>query len=114
MKVSTFVNATVASIMCHVSSSQVLHVVFNRYYETLCCCTMHAQGFSHVYRLTSASPLPKQAITLNAIANKEQIIKMIVDQLRPMQILEGKQVIITGFESLNRSGCWCATNSSDI
>ena len=85
--------------MHHMSNSQIIHVVFDRYYEASiksCCRTTRAKGFSRVYKLASESPLPKQSITFNVTANKEQIIRLIVDQLCSMVIPEGKEVIVTG------------------
>ena len=98
-KVSAFVNNAVATITKYVQTTQILHVVFDRYYNDSiksCCRTKRAQGFCREYRLTSESPLPKQSIVLKVAANKVQIIKLIVDQLCLIQIADGKQVIITG------------------
>ena len=54
------------------------------------------KGFSRVYTLTGESPLPKQALTLNVFANKEQVIKLIVEHLCSLEISEGQKVIVTG------------------
>ena len=98
-KVSALIKAAVARIMYYINTTQVLHVLFDRYYEMSTksyCRTERAKGYSRVYRLTEHSPLPKQAITLSCIANKEQIIKLIVERLCLQQVPEGKKIIVTG------------------
>ena len=61
-KVSDFVIAAVFSIMRHLYSTKVLHVVFDRYNDNSiksCCHMQRAKGTSRVYKLSLDCPLPK-------------------------------------------------------
>ena len=63
--------------MHYVDETQVLHVVFDRYYDASVksACRVHrANGVSGVYKLTPDCPLSKQNVVLNVTANKVQII----------------------------------------
>ena len=74
-------------------------MVFDRYQKLsikTSCRSARAKGFSCVYKLTEDSPLPKQDIVLKVIANKEQIIQLVVDKLLSTEIPHGKRVIVTG------------------
>ena len=98
-KVSTFVEAAVSSLVRHVDEAKILHIVFDRYYGTSIksqCRVQRANGISRVYQLAPDSPLPRQSVTLNVIANKVQIIGMIVNALRAVKVPEGKKIITTG------------------
>ncbi len=100
-KVSTFVSAAVSTVLQHLKTCQVLHVVFDRYHENSiksACRMTRSKGLSRVYQLVGESPLPKQAITLTVTANKLQIIKLIVDQLSSTHVPDGKRMIVTGPE----------------
>ena len=81
--------------------TSVLHVVFDRYYKLSTksgCRTTCQKRLSRVYKLTEESPLPKQAMVLNATANKKQVIQMIFNRLCSVQVPRGKSVVITGPE----------------
>ena len=70
--------------MQHMTTTNVLHVVFDRYYDKSiksCCRLSRAKGLSRIYQLTSESPLPKPSLVPDVTANKTQVIKMIVDDL---------------------------------
>lgn len=99
--ISTFVNAAVSTVLQHIQTCQVLHVVFDRYHENSiksACQMTRSKGLSRVYQLAGESHLPKQAITLTVSANKLQIIKLIVDQLCSTHVPDGKRMIVTGPE----------------
>ena len=54
-KVSALITAAIACIMYFINTTQVLHVVFDRYYEMSIksyCRTERAKGYSRVYKLT--------------------------------------------------------------
>ena len=85
--------------MNYLDSTDVLHVVFDRYNSMSAkssCRTARSKGLSRVYKLSEESPLPKQEMVLNVTANKEQIIQLIVTRLCIMDVTVSKKLIVTG------------------
>lgn len=98
-KVSDFLNEAVIKILRYAEAASILHIVFDRYNKMStksCCRSTRQKGVNRVYCFTEDMPLPKQTLVLNVTANKEQIIRMIVDRISNMPSVPDKQIIITG------------------
>ena len=98
-KVSAFTTAVVAKICKRMDTTQVLHVVFDRYNKLRiksACRTARQDGCSRVFKLNDEAPLPVQAMALNVAANKEQLIRLLVKHLCKLIVPPGKRLVITG------------------
>ena len=98
-KVSAFTTAVVAKIWKRMDTTQVLHVVFDRYNKLSiksACRTARQDGCSRVFKLNDEAPLPGQAMALNVAANKEQLIRLLVKHLCKLIVPPGKRLVITG------------------
>ena len=98
-KVSAFTTAVVAKIWKRMGTTQVLHVVFDRYNKMSIkstCRTARQDGCSRVFKLNDEAPLPGQALSLNVAANKEQLIWLLVKHLCNLIVPFGKRLVVTG------------------
>ena len=98
-KVSAFIAAAVDAILQRIQSALVSHVAFDRYYKLStksCCRTVRHKGISRVYNLTEDSPLSQQSVMLKVTPNKERLIRMIVDRLCSMELLQQQMLSSLG------------------
>lgn len=94
-KFSAFISSAESSIVQHIETALVLHIVFDKYYRLSTkssCHTSRQKGLSRVFMLKGESPLPKQSTILNMSANKEKLIRVIVKKLCFIQVLQGKRI----------------------
>ena len=83
-KMSAFTTAVVSNISKRMDTTQVLHVVFDRYNKTSIKSASRParqDGFSRVFILNAEVYLPGQAMARNVAASKEQLIRLLVKHL---------------------------------
>src|SRR6267154_46202 len=98
-KVSHYIDAVEINIKRRIQNIPVAHIVFDRHHELSIksqCRSSGMKGFCRVFQLTEDSPLPSKDIILKVTANKEQVIKFIVNRLCLMLVPTGQKIIVTG------------------
>ena len=96
---SAFIAAFGNKIRSRMETTEVLHVVFDRYNALSiksACRTACQDGCSCVFKLSDESTLPKQALILNVATNKGNLIRLIVKHLCALVIPQGKRQVVTG------------------
>ena len=98
--ISSYVAAFTTMVKKKLSESQVLHVVFDRYYKgSIKGATRNKRrGCVRHHVLSLTTPIPTQQVILNSSHNKAQLIQLLVASLQEIEVDDRHRLIVTGPE----------------
>ena len=97
--VDDLVKVSIDMVKRNLKETQILHIVFDRYYSgsiKTSTRTKRQGNVSRQHKLCKSTPLPKRDVILNSSHNKVQIINIISDELLAVHVDELHRLIITG------------------